>query len=231
MNVSLNHTYGRNAASFCSLAALAEAIVCQAVEDLWSRGHRRESIEFFTGRWFVSMTKVAGISPYDRLRLMGMVKEATVNNRAEGRMEIKGNTWREQEEIPPSPRASVLVMDHDEAIGAFAGSLLRRFGYDAYTAKCSEEAVYLYERAIQMGLPFSAVILDMHVQEGMGGMEVAKRLLKIDPLAKTIASINGTDGPAAASLKKNGFCGVLTKPYRIKKLKDMLHKAIYSGTT
>ncbi len=52
---------------------LAEAVILQAVEDLWSKTHRRKSIEFFTGAGFKEYADMAGMGPVDRLRLIKMI--------------------------------------------------------------------------------------------------------------------------------------------------------------
>jgi hypothetical protein len=55
---------------------LAEAIILQAIEDLWSPVHRKESIEFFTGEGFVICARVVGMGLYDKLRLIRVIKRA-----------------------------------------------------------------------------------------------------------------------------------------------------------
>jgi len=55
---------------------LAEAIILQAVEDLWSPVHRKESIEFFTGEGFVICARIVGMGLYEKLRLIQLIKKA-----------------------------------------------------------------------------------------------------------------------------------------------------------
>ena len=53
---------------------LAEAIIVQSVEDLWSPLHRKESTDFFTGEGFRLASEMAGMSAVDRLRLLLMLR-------------------------------------------------------------------------------------------------------------------------------------------------------------
>jgi hypothetical protein len=55
---------------------LAEAIILQAVEDLWSPVYRRESIEFFTGEGFAICSRIVGMGLYEKLRLVQLIKKA-----------------------------------------------------------------------------------------------------------------------------------------------------------
>jgi 3-deoxy-D-manno-octulosonic acid (KDO) 8-phosphate synthase len=52
------------------LKALAEAVILQAVEDLWSDAHREKSREFFTGDGFKCFANMAGMGAVEQLRLI-----------------------------------------------------------------------------------------------------------------------------------------------------------------
>jgi len=55
---------------------IAEAIILQAVEDLWNPVYRKESIEFFTGEGFAICAKIVGMGLYKKLRLVRLIKKA-----------------------------------------------------------------------------------------------------------------------------------------------------------
>jgi hypothetical protein len=57
------------------LRALAEAIILQSIEDLWSKTKRKESIAFFTGYGFSLCADMAGMKVVDRLRLFRMLRK------------------------------------------------------------------------------------------------------------------------------------------------------------
>jgi hypothetical protein len=56
------------------LKALAEAIILQAMEDLWSKAHKQQSIAFFKGDGFRQCADAADMSVIDRLRLIRMLR-------------------------------------------------------------------------------------------------------------------------------------------------------------
>jgi hypothetical protein len=57
------------------LKNLAEAIILQSIEDLWSKTHQKESIEFFTGEGFRHCADMADMSVVDRLRIIRMLRK------------------------------------------------------------------------------------------------------------------------------------------------------------
>ncbi len=58
-----------------SLTALAEAIILQSLEDLWSKTQKNKSLEFFTGEGFHICAEMAGMKIMDRIRLLGMLRK------------------------------------------------------------------------------------------------------------------------------------------------------------
>ena len=59
---------------------IAEAIILQAIEDLWSAAHRKESVEFFTGEGFAICARIAGMGLYEKLKLIHAIKKAIQKN-------------------------------------------------------------------------------------------------------------------------------------------------------
>ncbi len=56
------------------LKALAEAVILQAMEDLWSSTYRKESLEFFEGEGFAHCAELAGMTVVERLKLIRMLR-------------------------------------------------------------------------------------------------------------------------------------------------------------
>jgi hypothetical protein len=54
--------------------SLVEAIVLQAVEDLWDPAHREESIAFFSGEGFPACAQILGMAGSQRSCLIQMIK-------------------------------------------------------------------------------------------------------------------------------------------------------------
>ncbi|MBI5587318.1 MAG: PAS domain S-box protein [Deltaproteobacteria bacterium] len=110
----------------------------------------------------------------------------------------------------------VLVMDDEELVRDVTGEMLEILGLKAVFAKNGEEAAELYRKAKEDGKPFSAVILDLTIPGGMGGVEAVKRLQEIDPAVKAIVSSGYSKGPVMSEFRKYGFSGVIAKPYRVQ---------------
>lgn len=56
------------------IAALAEAIILQSLEDLWSKTQKKKSLAFFTGEDFHICAEIAGMKVMDRIRLFGLLR-------------------------------------------------------------------------------------------------------------------------------------------------------------
>lgn len=57
------------------LATLAEAIILQSLEDLWSKTQKNKSRAFFTGEGFHICAEIAGMKVMDRIRLLGLLRK------------------------------------------------------------------------------------------------------------------------------------------------------------
>ncbi len=104
--------------------------------------------------------------------------------------------------------------------------MMEYLGYEVKIVKDGHEAVNLYKKAKESSQPFDTVIMDLTVRNGMGGKETIKNLLEIDPEIKAIVSSGYSNDPIMADFKKYGFTGVITKPFEIKELSEVLHKVI-----
>jgi len=121
-------------------------------------------------------------------------------------------------------------MDDEKMVREVMGAMLKRIGYQGVFAANGEEAVDLYTSALQSGQPFSAVIFDLTVPGGMEGKEALRQILERDPEVKAIVSSGYSDDPIMANFKEYGFKGVITKPFRITKLGEVLHDVIFKIT-
>ena len=123
-----------------------------------------------------------------------------------------------------APLGRILVMDDEPMIRSVVGRMLERIGYSAETAKDGAEAFEKYETAMRTGQPFKAVILDLTVPGGMGGMETMEALLKIDPDVRAVVSSGYSTDPVMADWRKHGFLGFVHKPYTIEELDGVLDR-------
>lgn len=113
----------------------------------------------------------------------------------------------------------ILVMDDDAVILEVAITMLRHLGYEPVACSKGEDAVELYRLGREQKVPFEAVILDLKVEHGMGGLEAAEAILALDPKARLIVS---TGCPGSSSRCKSLFKHSLPKPYTIEELEKVL---------
>ena len=123
----------------------------------------------------------------------------------------------------------ILVMDDEEILRRVAERMLLELGYEVQCARDGTEALELYEKATRSGRSFDAVIMDLTIPGGVGGKETIQKLLKFDPKATAVVSSGYSNDPIMSNYEKYGFCGVVTKPFRIEDLswamRDVLNRA------
>ncbi len=138
-----------------------------------------------------------------------------------------GRTSAEKE--PPgqmltSGDGRILLVDDEEIIWKATGEALTRMGYEVRFAEDGAVGIELYQEAMNANRPFHAVIMDLTIPGGMGGKETIGKILRMDPWAKIIASSGYSNDPVMSNYQEHGFCGVITKPYRIQELGDLLSR-------
>jgi PAS domain S-box-containing protein len=116
----------------------------------------------------------------------------------------------------------VLFMDDDPKITALTASMLQGLDYKYDLAKNGEEAITLYQRYLNIGRPYDVVIMDLTVIGGMGGEDCFHALKKLDPDVRAIVSSGYDNDDMARKFLDLGFCGYLTKPYRVTDLGKVL---------
>ena len=121
----------------------------------------------------------------------------------------------------------VLVMDDEDPVRLLCAEALRSLGYEPGEARDGEEAIEKYRQAKEEGRPFDAVIMDLTIAGGMGGVETVKKILELDPHARVVVSSGYASDPVMAQYADFGFSAVLPKPYRIDQLKDVLGRLLY----
>ncbi len=123
-------------------------------------------------------------------------------------------------------RKKILVMDDELSVARVLQRSLEKMGYETQTTLSGEEALRLFERGLQSGVPFDLVVLDLQMKRGMDGRETMERMMERDPAIKGILSSGVHDNPAMKKYKENGFCEVLEKPFDIETLKETVERVL-----
>jgi nitrogen-specific signal transduction histidine kinase/CheY-like chemotaxis protein len=128
-------------------------------------------------------------------------------------------------------KGSILIMDDEDMVRDVAGAIIREFGYEVAFARDGREAILLYTAAAKAGKPFDAVIMDLTIPGGMGGMETVQELRQTDPAVKAVASSGYSNDPVLANYGDYGFSAVITKPYTPAELGEVLQKLLDTYNT
>lgn len=120
----------------------------------------------------------------------------------------------------------VLFMDDDENICTLTGGMLESLGYKYDLAKHGEEAVQLYKRYLNIGRPYDVVIMDLTIIGGLGGEQTFKLLKEMDPEVRAIIASGYDNDEMARQFLDLGFCGYLSKPYRVGDLGKMIRTVL-----
>jgi CheY-like chemotaxis protein/anti-sigma regulatory factor (Ser/Thr protein kinase) len=145
---------------------------------------------------------------------------------------VHGDAPQKRSERPPRPvdrSGRILVMDDESALRRIIALCLADVGYRVEQAHDGAQAVVEFDRARQAGDPFDAVILDLTVRGGMGGLDALERLKALDPDVRAIAASGYSDSPVLGDCERYGFAGALAKPFHFTMLVNLLRKLLPVG--
>ncbi len=123
----------------------------------------------------------------------------------------------------------VMVVDDDEMVLGVAAAMLRSIGYRTDTAADCAEAEEKMKAAMDAAKPFSAIVLDLTMPGGPGGVETLKRLREIDPSIPAVVSSGYSTNAVMSNPALYGFDGGVAKPYRVEDLASALGQALRTG--
>jgi signal transduction histidine kinase/DNA-binding response OmpR family regulator len=126
---------------------------------------------------------------------------------------------------------NILVMDDDPNIRDSVAEVMMFLGYKARFAEDGNEAIDLYLKARENGEGFDAVLMDLTVPGGMGGIEAINRLREIEPSIKAVVSSGYSNDSIMSNYASYGFSGVINKPYKIEELSRVLYGVINGQPT
>jgi two-component system, cell cycle sensor histidine kinase and response regulator CckA len=127
-----------------------------------------------------------------------------------------------EKETKISDRTRILIMDDEEIVRVVSRDIIDYLGYDSDFATNGFEAVKKYSKGIEENRPFAAVILDLIIPGGMGGVEAIKTLKSIDPDVRAILMSGYSEDPVMSSYEEHGFRWAIKKPFKIVDLQNAL---------
>jgi CheY-like chemotaxis protein len=117
-------------------------------------------------------------------------------------------------------------MDDEKLVSQIARDILVFEGFDVEICDSGQEAVEMYEKAMEAGAPFDAILLDLTVRGGLGGYETLERIRGLDPDVKAIISSGYSSDPVMTSYVAYGFSAAVSKPYTSGTLTRAVRKVL-----
>ncbi|MHB8763690.1 MAG: hybrid sensor histidine kinase/response regulator [Deferrisomatales bacterium] len=123
---------------------------------------------------------------------------------------------------PGGDGRTVLLVEDEEGVRAVCAAMLGRLGYTVVEASCGADGLAAY--AARPG-QVAAVLTDL-VMPGMGGLELARALLGLDPDARIVVMSGYPRGEPLAGGTGIELAGRLEKPLRLAELAEGLRRAL-----
>ena len=120
----------------------------------------------------------------------------------------------------------ILIMDDEVQIRKVLGDMVQTCGYHFQAVSDGEQALNVFRQAQNSGDPFSAVILDLTIPGGLGGKEVIKDMLSLDPCLRAIVVSGYSNDPVLANYQDYGFKGMVAKPFNLVNLSAVLSSVL-----
>ena len=125
----------------------------------------------------------------------------------------------------PCP-ARILVLDDEEPLRRMLKEILELKGYACETASTVEEALALWSQEMSGPAPFRLALTDLTLGDGLGGVDFAKALRKLDPSARLIACTGDSSHPVFSDPGQFRMDGTLTKPFLFGELLETLTRVL-----
>ncbi len=109
----------------------------------------------------------------------------------------------------------VLVVDDNETNRRVLAEQLKNANFEVEVADSGIDALTVLQRAVESGNPYQVVLTDHHMP-GIDGLELARRIRKIEAIAdvRLVLYSSIDDRSSRQELRELGFAGQLSKPVR-----------------
>ena len=118
----------------------------------------------------------------------------------------------------------VLVLDDEPHICSMVEKALTREGHEVFCVSTGKAALRAYDKAEEFERPFDVLLFDLDVRGGMRGDETLAQIRAKNPEVKAIVTTGYVDDTVLENYLEHGFCGILTKPFRISHLTSTVER-------
>ncbi len=122
----------------------------------------------------------------------------------------------------PGGSETILIVDDNETIWDFLIEALQKLGYSVLLAENGLDAVEIYKHNPKQ---IDLILLDM-IMPKMGGNNTFYKIKSIDPSASILLSSAYSLDDDIQELLKQGACGFIPKPHRIKELASEIRRIL-----
>jgi CheY-like chemotaxis protein len=117
-------------------------------------------------------------------------------------------------------------MDDEEAIRDMLGRMLASMGFHVKTANNGRETLALFGQEIKGKGAVTAMILDLTIPGGMGGLETIGEIRKLNRDIPVFVASGYAEDHVMQNPVHYGFTGSLCKPFMKKELVELLSKYV-----
>jgi PAS domain S-box-containing protein len=126
--------------------------------------------------------------------------------------------------------ARVLVMDDEPALRDVVAIILREGGLEVDLVADGAAAVARYRDELAGDRRYAAVLLDLTVPGGMGGLEAIRQLRAIDPGVRAIVASGYASDPVLSDARAHGFMRSVVKPFTADELLGVVSQVLSEAT-
>ena len=118
---------------------------------------------------------------------------------------------------------NILIVDDSAFARRTLKQILEEGGFNVEEAKDGQDAIERY----YLRRP-DLVLLDM-VMEGMGGLEVLRKIRELDPAAEVVIATADIQNATETEARQIGAAGYLRKPFNPQEVLDTINKVLTGG--
>lgn len=123
----------------------------------------------------------------------------------------------------------ILFMDDDPHLRPMLKKMLEHIGFSAICVPDGDTAISEFINARNSDIPFAAVIMDLTISGGMGGVEAARKIREIDQSIPLIVASGYSDDPVISNYESYGFNQRLIKPFSLDELRKTIASILKSA--
>ncbi|MBN1760117.1 MAG: PAS domain S-box protein [Chitinispirillaceae bacterium] len=119
---------------------------------------------------------------------------------------------------------TIIVADDEEVIRDSTQIMLESMGYTVICTADGKDALSNFHERRRNGQTITAMVLDLTIPGGMGGIETAKEIRTVDKDLPLFVASGYADDPVMANPDNFGFTGSISKPFRRSDLSRILDR-------